>query len=194
MKEILEKVELEIKKRGLDEEDISGALKGVQEITERRIIGGYCSVKIVDREKQLIPIEALQKAAPKFMANPFFRLINVFHSDVTVGRVLPKWTHPLTGEVYESHIDEMGWWIVCEIRDDIELANKVWNEIRKGNIRSFSIAGSSKEKLQRQRNGVTFEQINDLDVCEASVCEIPVNAMSNFDILWDPERVSVFGR
>jgi hypothetical protein len=193
MLELLAMVEAEIKKRSLDESAVSAALKDVEEITNRRIIGGYASVDIVDREKQRIPIEALANTAKRFMYNSFFRLVSIFHSDVMIGRVLPKWTHPLTGETFTTHVDEKGWWVVCEIRDDIEISNKVWDEIRKGNLKSFSIAGSSRDKIQKQSNGVSYEQVNDLDTCEVSVCEIPVNSMSGFDILWDPQAVNIFG-
>ena len=124
MKNILNAIEIELKKRNLNENDISTYLKDISEITNRRIIGGYASVDIIDREKQRIPIEALADTAKRFMDNPFFRLVNVFHSDVSIGRVLPKWTHPLTGEIYTTHVDKTGWWVVCEIRDDVEIANK----------------------------------------------------------------------
>jgi hypothetical protein len=97
----------------------------------------------------------------------------IYHnSDVVVGRVLPKWTHPLTGETFSTHMDKMGWWVVCEVRNDLEIANKVWTEIRKGNLRSFSIAGSSRDKVQKVQNGVSFEQVNDLDTCEVAICSV----------------------
>jgi hypothetical protein len=193
MKDVLLKVESIIEKRGISGESISEMIKEIPEIINRRIIGGYASVDIVDREKQRIPIPALKNTAGRFMDNPYFRLVTVFHSDVAVGRVLPKWTHPLTGETYTTHVDDKGWWVVCEIRDDIEIANKVWDEIKKGNLRSFSIAGSSREKVMKQGNGTSYEQVNDLDTCEIAVCEIPVNSMSHFNILWDPSAVNIFG-
>jgi hypothetical protein len=193
LKDLLDKVESEIKNRGIDEKRVSEALQDIEEITNRRIIGGYASVDIIDREKQRIPVEALAETSKRFMENFFFRLVTVFHSDVAVGRVLPKWTHPLTGETYTTHVDDRGWWVVCEIRDDIEIANKVWDEIRKGNLRSFSIAGSSREKVMKQGSGTSYEQVNTLDTCEIAICEIPVNSMSHFDVLWDPKAVNIFG-
>lgn len=194
MKDLLLKVELEIKRRHLDLDTISNHLSSLPEIHNRRIIGGYASVDIIDREKQRIPIQALRDSSKRFMDNPFFRIVTIFHSDVPVGRVLPKWTNPSTGETFITHVDDTGWWVVCEIRNDIEISNKVWSEIRKGNLRSFSIAGSSRDKLQKVDGGIMYEQVNTLDTCEIAVCEIPVNSMSHFDVLWDPEAVNIFGR
>lgn len=194
MRDLLTAVELEIKRRKIDIDTIANSLGGLPELNNRRIIGGYASVDIVDREKQRIPIPALKESSKRFMDNPFFRIVTIFHSDVPVGRVLPKWTNPMTGETFITHVDETGWWVVCEVRSDIEIANKVWNEVKKGNLRSFSIAGSSRDKLQTQEHGVFYEQVNTLDTCEIAICEVPVNSMSHFDILWDPESVNIFGR
>jgi Intein splicing domain/Caudovirus prohead serine protease/HNH endonuclease len=114
----------------------------------------------------------------------------IFHnSDVQCGRVIPKWTNPETGETIETKVDDIGWFTVCEIRDDIEIANKTWEEILKGNIRSFSIAGSSKDKLQKQEHGVGFEQVNELEIYETTLCETPVNQQAKFEVLWNPSKV-----
>jgi hypothetical protein len=194
LRDLLTQVELEIKRRKIDPNTIGDHLGSLPELTNRRIIGGYASVDIIDREKQRIPIQALKESSTRFMNNSFFRILTIFHSDVPVGRILPKWTNPNTGETFVTHVDDKGWWVVGEVRNDIEIANKVWKEIRKGNLRSFSIAGSSRDKLQKVEGGVSYEQVNTLDTCEVAICEIPVNSMSHFDVLWDPESVNIFGR
>lgn len=191
MKEILEKVESEIEKRSISEEQIAEILKQNKDIINRRIVGGYASVSTVDRENQKIPVFALKKAVSRFMQNIFARPISVFHSDIQCGRILPFWTNPETGETVKTQVDDTGWWIACEIRDDVEIANKVWDEILKGNIRSFSIAGSSKDKLQKQENGISYEQINDLDIYECALCEVPVNQLSRFELLWNPQKAEI---
>jgi hypothetical protein len=184
MKELLVEIDSEIQKRDIDEKQISEILQSNKDITSRRIIGGYSSVAVVDREGQKIPISALKNAATKFMQNIFARPAMVFHSDVQVGRVIPKWTNPETGETLETKVDNLGWYTLVEIRDDIDIANKTWDEVIKGNIRSFSIAGSSKDKLRKQEHGVGFEQVNELEIYETTLCETPVNQLSKFSILW----------
>lgn len=95
----------------------------------------------------------------------------IYHnSDVTVGRVLPRWTNPKTGEIVTSHVDDTGWYIVAEIRDDVEIADKVWEEVEKGNIRSFSIAGSSKDKQEGYKDGKFMTEITKLDIYEITLC------------------------
>jgi len=116
----------------------------------------------------------------------------IYHnSDIQVGRILPKWTNPDTGETLTSHIDEKGWYTICEIRDDIEIANKVWDEIIAGRIRSFSIAGSSKDKSPSWEGGTQHTAINDLEIYESTLCEVPVNALSKFEVLYDPGKVRI---
>lgn len=98
----------------------------------------------------------------------------IYHnSDIQVGRILPKWTNPDTGETITTHIDDKGWFTVCEIRDDIEIANKVWDEILAGRIRSFSIAGSSKDKSPSWEGGIQHTAINDLEIYETTLCCLP---------------------
>jgi len=110
----------------------------------------------------------------------------VFHnSDAVVGRVLPKWTDPNTGKVYATEVDDVGWKVVVELRDDIELAEKVWDEIQKGNLRSFSVAGTSKKKHNETATGNPFTEIDELDLLECTICSVPVNPMSMFQVLWE---------
>jgi hypothetical protein len=95
----------------------------------------------------------------------------IYHnSDVTIGRILPKWTNPRTGDVITSHVDDKGWYIVAEIRDDVDIADKVWEEVEKGTIRSFSIAGSSKQKEESYENGRHATIITKLDIFEVTLC------------------------
>jgi len=336
VKELLATIEKEIEKRSISEEQIAEILKQNKDIINRRIVGGYASVSIVDREGQKIPIPALRDAVARFMQNIYYRPANVFHSDITVGRILPKWTNPETGETFKTQVDDVGWWVVCltpetkirttkgykqikdikvgdkvythlcgksfpvinimirkvseeisilylggknivkvtnehpiltkrgwikaneivkgdvllhtmethnkahksptllpegikngtivkwvskefyegevynlevekansysgkgiifhncEVRDDLEIANKVWDEVLKGNIRSFSIAGSSKEKIQKYDMGQNYEQINSLEAYEVTFCETAVNSESKFSILWNPQKAEI---
>jgi hypothetical protein len=191
MIELLKKIENEIYKRNLEDTQISEILQQNKDIINRRIVHGYASVDVVDREKQRIPIPALKNAVKLFMENEFYRPVNVFHSDITVGRILKKWTNPDTGIIYETKVDDKGWLVVCEVRDDIDVANKVWSEIVKGNIRSFSIAGTSKDKINLHKDGQFYEQVNSLEIYELTFCVTGVNQLSRFDIAWNPDRVSI---
>lgn len=191
MKELLLKLESEIENRNIDEDEISSILSSYEPAKSRRIIGGYSSVAVIDREGHRITIPALKNAVAKFMSEDRYRPVQVFHSDIQVGRILPKWTNPETGETIKTHIDDKGWYTVVEIRDDIEIANKVWEEILAGRIRSFSIAGSSKDKSPSWEGGIQHTAINDLEIYESTLCEEPVNQLSKFEVLWDPNKVTI---
>jgi len=168
--EILNKVEKEIEARNISDEQISSVISTFPHFLKRRIVGGYASVSIVDREGQRISINALKDAVKHFMEDSHYRAVNVFHSDVTVGRILPKWTNPDTGETFTTHVDDKGWWVVVEVRDDVEISDKVWAEIEKGNLRSFSIAGSSKAKKEMYESGKSWEEVMRLEIYEATIC------------------------
>jgi len=191
MQKLLDQLEAEISKRAISEDEVASVLKTEPLITNRRIIYGYASVDVVDREGQRIPVYALREAVDRFMKSAFYRPVMIYHSDVTIGRIVPRWTEPDTGKIFKTEVDDIGWRVVCEIRDDIDIANKVWNEIVKGVLRSFSIAGSSKDKLQKTKNGISYEQVKSLDIYENTVCETPVNQLSKFDILWNPEKIAI---
>ena len=189
MLELLATLEKEISRRGLDNDKISSILSENKDVVNRRIIQGYASVSVVDREGQKIPIYALKEAVHRFMLNPFYRPLTVFHSDIVVGRILPKWTNPDNGETLMSEVDNLGWKVLAEIRDDIDVANKTWDEVVKGNLRSFSIAGSSKDKLQINSNGNNYEEIKSLDIYENTICQMGVNQEAKFNILWNPQSI-----
>ncbi len=191
MQELLNKIESEITSRGIDEDQIADILKNNKDIINRRIIYGYASVDCIDREGQRIPILALKDAVKNFMKNIYLRNLNIFHSDISIGRILPKWTNPETGETLVTEVDQIGWRCIAEIRDDIEVANKVWDEILKGNIRSFSVAGSSQEKLRKRESGIEYEQVNELQFVEVTCCETPVNQLAKFEVLFNPDKIQV---
>lgn len=192
MKELLLSVESEINKRKLSEDEIASIISSIPHLTNRRIIMGYASVSIIDRENQKISIPALRDTVKRFMSEDKYRIISIFHSDAVVGRVLPIWTDPNTGKTYKTEVDNVGWKIVVELRDDIEIANKVWDEILKGNLRSFSVAGTSKRKHETSNNGVSYTEIDEMDLLECTICSVPVNPMSMFQVLWEgKDKISI---
>tara|TARA_Y100000310_G_scaffold136432_1_gene135292 strand:+ start:17 stop:595 length:579 start_codon:yes stop_codon:yes gene_type:complete len=192
MKELLKELEKEIINRNISEENIAEVISSIPPLIQRRIIMGYASVAMVDRENQKISIDALREAVKRFMADDRYRVISIFHSDAVVGRVIPKWTEPNTGKVHKTEVDDIGWKVVVELRNDIELADKVWEEILKGNLRSFSVAGTSKEKHNDNVSGVSYTEIDELDLLEVTICSVPVNPMSMFQVLWEgKDKVSI---
>ena len=100
MKLMLQRVEQEIENRNISEKDIANIISSIDSLVNRRIIGGYASVNLIDREGHRIPLNALRDASKDFMDSIYFRSANIFHSDVQVGRVLPYWTDPESGKTF----------------------------------------------------------------------------------------------
>jgi len=174
MNELLSKVEKEIETRKISEPEVAKIISSIPPLTNRRIISGYASVAIVDREDQKISVLALKEAVKRFMSEEKYRPITVFHSDVLVGRALPKWTDPNTGKIHKTEVDNLGLKCVVEVRDDVEIANKVWDEIIKGNLKSFSVAGTAKKKHDAMEGGKIYQEIDELDLLEITIC-LPEN-------------------
>ena len=191
MKQMLQSLEKEIATRNISTQDVSKYLSAIPKLTNRRIIYGYASVAMIDRENQKISISALRDATKRFMAEPYYRPITIFHSDAVVGRIIPKFTDPKSGKEYKTEVDGTGWKIIAEIRNDIELAHKIWEEVLKGNIKSFSVAGTSKKKHIDSNHGISYTEIDELDLFETTLCSIPVNPMAIFEVLWDPNKVAI---
>ena len=80
------------------------------------IVAGYASPQVVDREKHLITKEALKRDLPRFMANPRYRNVNLLHSNVQVGEVIPAWTDKATGRTYYTKVDDIGLLTVVKVR------------------------------------------------------------------------------
>ena len=143
------------------------------------IIAGYASVILVDKEGHLITENALRNAFDKFMGVSQYRNVMLGHTSLQVGEVIPKW-----GKMKSGVVPSKGLFVVCKIRDDLEIMNKVKNEIAEGNIRSFSIAGQSiGPRVVKTMKGKPYLEIDELELSEITLCEDPVNQQARFDII-----------
>lgn len=103
----------------------------------------------------------------------------IYHnSDVQVGEILPYWIHPITGKVYRTEVNDSGWWVVAKLRGDLEIAKKVREEVEKGNLRAFSIAGTATNKSHDYDPFNPHENINDLEIYECVVPETRIQTLN----------------
>ena len=98
------------------------------------VVAGYASVELVDKQGDLITREALRDAFKKYMASPEYSNVQLAHSNIQVGSVIPEYIDT-QGKVWKSEVDDVGMFVVVQLRDDIEKAREVASEIRKGNLR-----------------------------------------------------------
>ena len=147
------------------------------------MIGGYASIEIVDKQNDLITLDALQDAVKKFMGEPRFRNVMTNHSNVQVGEVVDSYRDK-NGRLWKSEVDDVGFFVVIKLRDDIEKAKEVGRGIRKGSLRSFSIGGQALRKVKKSHERMgEYNEISKLELHEITICEKGINPEARFDIL-----------
>ena len=146
-------------------------------------IGGYASIEIVDKQNDLITLDALDEAVKKFMVETKYRNVMTNHSNVQVGEVIKEY-RDTSGKLWKTGVDDVGFFVVIKLRDDIEKAKEVGREIRKGTLRSFSIGGQALEKRKRNNDELgDYNEISKLELHEVTICEKGINPEAKFDIL-----------
>ena len=147
------------------------------------MIGGYASIEIVDKQNDLITLKALKEAVNKYMENPKFRNVMTNHSNVQVGEVVKSYRDK-SGKLYKTEVDDVGFFVVIKLRDDIEKAKEINRGIRKGSLRSFSIGGQALEKVKKNHQELgQYNEISKLELHEVTICEKGINPEARFDIL-----------
>ena len=147
------------------------------------MIGGYASIEIVDKQNDLITLKALNEAVKKYMENPKFRNVMTNHSNVQVGEVVDSYRDK-TGRLWKTEVDDVGFFVVIKLRDDIEKAKEVGRNIRKGSLRSFSIGGQALKKSKKNHDELgEYNEISKLELHEVTICEKGINPEARFDIL-----------
>lgn len=147
------------------------------------MIGGYASIEIVDKQNDLITLPALKEAVTKFMGDTKFRNVMTNHSNVQVGEVVDSYRDS-TGRLWKSEVDDVGFFVVIKLRDDIEKAKEVGRNIRKGSLRSFSIGGQALQKVKKSHENLgEYNEISKLELHEITICEKGINPEARFDIL-----------
>ena len=152
---------------------------------KRRLIAGYASVEMIDKQNELVTIPALTNAWDRLQAaGEKYANINLEHSNITIGKILLKGTvEDSGGKKYWSHVDDKGLFVVAELRDDIEIADKVWQMANQNELNAFSIGGRALKKGLAKDGSHTFWKIDDLELYEITVCKRGKNTESGFQVL-----------
>ena len=151
--------------------------------SEELTIGGYASIEVVDKQNDLITLEALEKAVAEFMEKKSYRNVMSNHSNVQVGEVVEQY-RDTNGVLHKTGVDNVGFYVVIKMRDDIEKAKEISRGIRKGTLRSFSIGGQAISKKQKKSEEYgEYNEIDSLELHEVTICEKGINPEAKFDIL-----------
>ena len=156
--------------------------------SDNLVIGGDASIEMVDKQNDLITLDALEEAVKKYMEEEKYRNVMSNHSNVQVGEVVEKYRDS-NGVLHKTGVDDVGFYVVIKMRDDIEKAKEISRGIRKGTLRSFSIGGQAISKRQRKSEEFgEYNEIEKLELHEVTVCEKGINPEAKFDILKMEEK------
>tara|TARA_R100001015_G_C4629862_1_gene191025 strand:+ start:1224 stop:2507 length:1284 start_codon:yes stop_codon:yes gene_type:complete len=146
------------------------------------VIAGYASVDVVDKQNDLITLEALNDAANKFMKSDY-KNVMITHSNVQVGEVIDSYTDT-KGNLLKTGCDDTGFFVVIKMRNDIEKAKEVARDIKRGKLRSFSIGGQAINKHNVHDPDIgTYKEIDKLELHEITICEEGINPEAKFEIV-----------
>ena len=147
------------------------------------VVAGYASVELVDKQGDLITRGALNDAFKKFMATPEHANVQLAHSNIQVGTVIPSYTDN-DGRMWKSEVDDTGMFVVVKLRNDIEKAREVASEIRSGNLTGFSIGGQAFKRMRKSdKEHGDYQEISKLELHEITICEKGINPEASFRIL-----------
>lgn len=153
------------------------------------IIAGYASVDVVDKQNDLITLDALSEAADKFMKSDY-KNVMITHSNVQVGEVIDTYTDT-KGNLLKTGCDDTGFFVVIKMRNDIEKAKEVARDIRRGKLRSFSIGGQAINKHNVHDPDIgTYKEIDKLELHEITICEEGINPEAKFEIVKENKKGS----
>jgi len=153
---------------------------------KRRLIGGYASVEVIDKQNELITLPALQNALTKMVAaGEKYANVNLEHSNITLGKILlGEHIKDSQGKDHYTHVDDRGLYVLCELRDDLEIANRVWDMACKGELNAFSIGGRCLKRRPVAKGSMgPFWQIDDIELYEVTICKRGKNTLSGFEVL-----------
>tara|TARA_R110000737_G_scaffold352601_1_gene399316 strand:- start:570 stop:1892 length:1323 start_codon:yes stop_codon:yes gene_type:complete len=152
------------------------------------VIAGYASVDVVDKQNDLITLEALQEASDKFMKSDY-KNVMITHSNVQVGEVIDSYTDT-KGNLLKTGCDDTGLFVVIKMRSDIEKAKEVARDIRRGKLRSFSIGGQAMHKHNVHDPDIgTYKEIDKLELHEITICEEGINPEAKFEIIKEDKKI-----
>lgn len=147
------------------------------------VVAGYASVELVDKQGDLITRSALKDAFDGFMKGEKYRNVQLAHSNIQVGEVIDSYIDS-NGRMWKSEVDDTGMFVVVKLRNDIEKAREVAAEIRKGNLRGFSIGGQAFKRVRKSdMEKGDYQEISKMELHEVTICEKGINPEAQFRIL-----------
>ncbi len=135
---------------------------------ETRLIQGYASVEVMDRQGDLVPIDAMKEAMIKYMERGGLLLYG--HQNKPIGKVLgweieeePRYGVPAVK-------------IIGQINKGYKLEDEVWKLIKERQITGFSIGGTAIQvDTEKTAEGVDARVLKKIELSEISLVVEPAN-------------------
>ena len=158
---------------------LRGGFHVLEEMHEpERIIAGYASIIEIDNENHIIPKETLEDGIQSLLEDSDYANIMMMHKNVQIGKVIPEY-----GGI-KTHVDDNGLFIVVKMRNNLDIANEIWEKILNNELNGFSIAA---ELLKQPRIECDDEKcwkvVEKINIFEISVCHNPINSKSGFVVI-----------
>lgn len=152
--------------------DSISILMPIQKVdAEKRIVSGWATTDVVDKQGDIVAIDASEKAFDRFRGN-----VREQHTPLAVGKVVSfkrdKYFDKNTGEVHNG------------IFVDVYVskgAQDTWHKVTEGILTGFSIGGKINDTEEVYAKGVDspVRMIKDYDLFELSLVDNPANPASN---------------
>lgn len=161
---------------------------------EEFLIWGPASVEVVDKEKDKISINALDKALPQLLKRA---RLSYNHTDQIVGRILENFETEepvevtIDGKTYErsefptdvlemSEDENPALYVAGEVYSDTQQSQNVRKEIEDGKIDSYSISGEALVTQKQVDGDMVYDDILELDLSAVTLCEEGMNQEAKF--------------
>ncbi len=137
---------------------------------EKRLVQGWASVEIVDRQGEIVPIDTIKEAFLDYVSNG--GIVMKQHKNQPVGRVI-QWN------VEKNRGDIDGINMIVEINKSGVLADETWQEVKSSIISGFSIGGKTLEREERMnKSGDMVKVLKKIELNEVSLVREPANQLS----------------
>jgi HK97 family phage prohead protease len=138
----------------------------------KRLIRGVASLEEIDRDGEIIAMEAFDDSLQQWLTNPVIRF---------------KHTDPIGKGISNAcFVDKSSkeFIVTAYISDKTEKAREAWGLIEDGIVKSFSVGGKVLERVGiKSGTGKDIQKITKMELYEVSVVDIPSNRKSFFEVI-----------
>lgn len=138
--------------------------------TDKRLVEGFANVSVLDRQGDVVPVEAMSQAMLNYMDKGGIILLS--HENKPVGKVVQWNVQKPEGSSGD------GIHIIAQIYTDSALGDAAWKMLKEKMITGFSIGGVAREVKEIRDKGAVggvARELTKIELNEISLVQIPAN-------------------